>query len=395
MLGGCSEGREGGGVSFGTARHHAAAEEKVVSETSVEPLRIVVVTNLWPSARRPAWGSFVANRVDALRRLGQDVRVVAVHDHPSGVARYASLLGRVVQAAGSGRKARTVVEAHIAYPTGVLALPLARVLKAPLVLFAHGSDVLRLPDRSGADQALCRAVFERAALVVANSSYLAGEVRSRLGVDEERIALVPPGIRYGEFAAARRDADRSGDRANDVLFVANLIRRKGCDVLIDALAELKRQGAEVPRLRVVGDGEERDRLVAQAAAASVEVDFLGALPQEGVIREMAAAEVVAVPSREEALGLAALEAMAAGSVPVVSAIGGLAESVKDGVQGFSCRPEDPADLAAALLRARETVRDPARRAEVLVAADAEARPHDVDAVTARTLTAFRRLVETG
>lgn len=364
-----------------------------MSEESVEPLRIVVVTNLWPSARRPAWGSFVANRVDALRRLGQDVRVVAVHDHPSGVARYASLLGRVAQAATGGRRPRTVVEAHIAYPTGVFALPLARVLRAPLVLFAHGSDVLRLPDRTPVDQTLCRTVFDRAGLVVANSSYLAGEVRSRLNVDEERIALVPPGIRYGEFSAARRTTDQSGEQRNELLFVANLIRRKGCDVLIDALAELKRQGAEVPRLRVVGDGEERERLVAQARSAAVEVDFLGALPQEGVVREMAAAEVVAVPSREEALGLAALEAMAAGCVPVVSSIGGLAESVKDGVQGFSCKPEDPADLAAALLRARAAVRDPAQRAALLVAADAEARPHDVDAVTARTLTAFRRLVE--
>lgn len=344
-------------------------------------LRIVVVTNLWPSRRRPAWGCFVANRVEALRQLGHDVDVVAVEDHPSAPRRYASLLAGIGRAALSRTSRRpTVVEAHIAYPTGPLAWPLAVRLRAPLVLFAHGSDVLRLPDRSRADRALCRFVFHRASLVIANSTFLVGEVERRLGVPPERLALVSPGIRYADFAAARETVSRK----EHLLFVANLIPRKGLDVLLDALAELRRRGEEVPRLRVVGDGPERGALEDRARRTGARVEFVGALPQERVAEEMAAAEVLVVPSREEALGLAPLEAMAAGCVPVVSGIGGLAESVTEGVTGFTCRPENPSDLADALLRALDAVRVPERRAALVSAGDEVARQHDVLAAAART-----------
>lgn len=353
-------------------------------------LRIVVVTNLWPSGRRPAWGSFVANRVDALRALGHDVDVVACEDHPSAAKRYVSLLGRTTRAAFSARRPDTVVEAHIAYPTGLFAWPVAVRLGAPLVLFAHGSDVLRLPDRSLADRGLCRSLFGTAALVVANTEYLATETTDRLGVPRDRIVVVSPGIRYADFAAER---EHTGDavRPNELLFVANLIHRKALDVLIDALAKLRAEGERPPRLRVVGDGPERAALRAQAESNGVDVDFVGALPQAAVAEEMAAARLLVVPSREEALGLVALEAMAAGCVPIVSAVGGLAETVTEGVTGFRCRAEDSGDLAEALRRARRSVADGDRLRAIQRAADAVARTHDVAAAAATTIQRYEAL----
>ncbi|GAB3404927.1 glycosyltransferase family 4 protein [Flindersiella endophytica] len=359
-------------VSFGTRQ--SCLEGKV--------LRIVVVANLWPSPRRPAWGSFVANRVDALQRLGHEVRPVVCHDHPSAALRYASLAGQVLRAAAGKRAPRTIVEAHIAHPTGLFAAPLAARLRAPLVLFAHGSDVLRLPDRSGLDRTICQAVFRRAALVVANTDYLAAEVTERLGVEKDKVAVVSPGIRYDTFAAALPA------RSTELLFVGNLIHRKALDVLIDALAELP----DPPALRVVGDGPERAGLEQQAAARGVRADFAGALSQEAVAAEMSGARLLAVPSREEALGLVALEAMAAGCVPVVSAVGGLAESVTEGVNGFSCPADDPSALAAALTRARTAVADPERLAGLRRAGDTVARSHDVDAAVAETVERFEALL---
>ncbi|MEQ7006044.1 glycosyltransferase [Actinopolymorpha sp. B17G11] len=406
---------------------------------------------------RPAWGSFVASRVEALRRLGHQVDLVAVRDHPSSVRRYASLLTAVLRemrgprrAPGRPRRAverrrargpwrtqvaqpgegvvETVVEAHIAYPTGLFAWPLAARLGVPLVLFAHGSDVLRLPGRSGLDRALCRAVFRRAALVVANSTYLAGEVEARLGVDPERIVCVSPGIRYADLAAAAASqgsantvpaaglatrtpaagpatpapvlaaaaAGRQGDgrRPHELLFVANLIHRKGLDILLDALAELTKRGDDVPALRVVGDGPERPALTQRAQQAGLPVYFAGELPHDAVIAEMASADLLVVPSREEALGLAPLEAMAAGCVPVVAAVGGLTESVTDGVTGFTCPPEDPGALATTLVKAVAAVRDPARRAALREAGDTLARRHDVDAAAVRTIEHYAGLGRT-
>ncbi|SDR97637.1 glycosyltransferase family 4 protein [Actinopolymorpha singaporensis] len=346
----------------------------------------------------------MANRVEALERLGHDVEVVAVRDHPSAPARYASLLAGVARAARPDRPRPagpgTVVEAHIAHPSGAFAWPLAARLRAPLVLFAHGSDVLRLPGRSWADARLCRFVFEHADLVVANSRYLAGEVTRRFHLPAERVAVVSPGIRYADLAAARSASDAGdmaggrGARPYELLFVANLVHRKGLDVLLAALAELHRRGVPVPRLRVVGDGPEREKLRRQADTARLRVDFAGALPQHAVVGELARAELLAVPSREEALGLAPLEGMAAGCVPVASAVGGLAESVTDGVTGFTYPPDDPSALATALVRARDAVRDPARRAALVTAGDARARTHDVEAAAAATIDRYADLLGT-
>ncbi|MFD2077881.1 phosphatidylinositol alpha-1,6-mannosyltransferase [Actinopolymorpha cephalotaxi] len=363
----------------------------------------------------------MANRVDALERLGHDVEVVAVRDHPSATVRYAGLLTAVARAARADRTGRTVladrtgrtdrveaaepgtvVEAHIAHPSGAFAWPLAARLRAPLVLFAHGSDVLRLPGRSWVDARLCRFVFERADLVVANSRYLAGEVARRFHRPAERTAVVSPGIRYADLAAARvasetgseTGAGGRGSRPYELLFVGNLVHRKGLDVLLAALADLDRRGVPVPRLRVVGAGPELPKLRRQADAARLRVDFAGALPQRAVVGELARAELLAVPSREEALGLAPLEGMAAGSVPVASAVGGLAESVTDGVTGFTCPAEDPSALASALVRARDAVRDPARRAALVAAGDAVARTHSVDAAAAATIERYAGLLAT-
>lgn len=356
----------------------------------------MVVTNLWPSARRPAWGTFVANRVEALRRAGHQVEVVAVRDHGLPPLRYAGLVARAVgSAVRSGPPA--IVEAHIAYPTGALAYPLARRFGAPLVLFAHGSDVLRLPDRSGPDRRLARAVFDRAGLVVANSDYLAAEVGSRLGVPARRLAVVPPGIRYDALAGAAAEPGSGpgtvpGPRRRGLLVVGHLIRRKGVDVLIEALALLQRRGEPPFEVRVVGDGPERLALEVAARSAGVPVRFTGAGDQAAVARAMASSQILVAASREEALGLVALEAMAAGAVPVVSGIGGLAETVTEGVTGFTCRPEDPADLADALLRAREAVADPERRQALVEAGEKVARSHDVDGAVAQTVRLYRDLV---
>jgi glycosyltransferase involved in cell wall biosynthesis len=65
---------------------------------------------------------------------------------------------------------------------------------------------------------------------------------------------------------------------------------------------------------------------------------------------IAAADVIAAPSLAEGLGVAAIEAMAAGRAVVASAVGGLTESVRDGIEGLLVAPGDVAGLARAIER---------------------------------------------
>jgi glycosyltransferase involved in cell wall biosynthesis len=313
-------------------------------------VRIVVVTNLWPTPARPGWGPFVAARVAALRAGGHTVTVVSPGEGPAW-RRYLGLMGNAVRVAAgtmAARRPADVVEAHIAYPTGLLARPVAAVLRAPLVLFAHGADVLSLPDRSRLDGVLAARLFRRADLVVTNGPVLSAALRRRFGAPR-RLVDVSPGIDLTLFDGAPRRSPRvPGDRP-ELLFVGHLIERKGVDVLLRALAtEPDRFG----RVTVCGDGPQRSSLERLAANLGLSVDWRGEVTPAQIGRAMCAADVLAVPTlRDEALGLVALEGMAAGCVVVASRVDGLAVTVDDGRNGMLAAPGDPADLSGALGRA--------------------------------------------
>jgi glycosyltransferase involved in cell wall biosynthesis len=171
------------------------------------------------------------------------------------------------------------------------------------------------------------------------------------GVRADRIRVVPSGIDPASVDAppGARDATRRGwGLAPDelaVVVLGALERRKGHAVLLAAAA---REAAARPRLRYVfcGDGSERAALTTAAASLGDRVIFAGF--RRDVAACLAAADVVAMPSLHEGLGVAALEAMAAARPLVASRVGGLAEVVVDGQSGVLVPPGDADALAAAL-----------------------------------------------
>jgi glycosyltransferase involved in cell wall biosynthesis len=144
-------------------------------------------------------------------------------------------------------------------------------------------------------------------------------------------------------------------------YAGRLVALKGVDVLLRAAASLPNL-----RVEVVGDGPERARLESIGRRAR----FLGW--QTGLDDLLAGWDLFALPSREEAFGIAALEAMAA-SLPVVATrVGGLPELVEDGLTGLLVPPDDPAALAAAIAR---LAADSALRARLGEAGRARAATH--------------------
>jgi glycosyltransferase involved in cell wall biosynthesis len=179
------------------------------------------------------------------------------------------------------------------------------------------------------------------------------------GVAPERIRVIWSAVDSAALRpSAPREVLRERFRAQPdtpcLLVAANLVRRKGVDVLLAAFAEI------APRTRaalwVAGDGPERGALEAAAARLRVRerVQFLG--HRSDVPDLLEACDVFVLPSRLEGLGVAALEAMARARPVVASAVGGLAEIVVPDRTGFLVPPGDAMALAGALER---LVADPA------------------------------------
>jgi D-inositol-3-phosphate glycosyltransferase len=150
------------------------------------------------------------------------------------------------------------------------------------------------------------------------------------------------------------------DDAPIVLFVGRIEPLKGIDVLVQAMARLD----TAARLLVVGgdakDVQRKTELMEIAATLGIEdrVTFLDAVPHSDLPLYYNAADVCVVPSYYESFGLVALESMACGVPVVVSRVGGLKETVRDGRTGYLVpwRCPEPFAERLELLLSNETLR---------------------------------------
>ena len=187
----------------------------------------------------------------------------------------------------------------------------------------------------------------------------------RGGVRPERVRVVPSAVDLDRIAAppdARERVRGAWGAAQDdvvVLVPGALEARKGHAVLLQAAALLAAGGERRLRYVFCGDGTAREALVRAAAPLGDAVRFEGFRDDIGAC--LAAADVVALPSLHEGLGVAALEGAAAARPVVASRVGGLAETVADGETGLLVPPGDAAELAAAL---RTLAADAALRARL-------------------------------
>ncbi|HEY8870019.1 MAG TPA: glycosyltransferase [Candidatus Limnocylindrales bacterium] len=337
--------------------------------------RILLITSLYPTADRPEAGPFVAQRVQALRENGVDVRVVAAETYRhGGLRRHVGMLWTAVTARGPFDG----VEGHVLFPAGLVAWLAARLRRIPLVVYAHGSDVTIAARRTPIHIVLAKVVARGASRVVTNSADTASYVAA-LGAEA---IVISPGVDLERFRPGDRDAVRAtlgiARGALLALYVGSLDTRKGADVFAAALDRTPGWFGIL-----VGTGELRPLLAARYPRLRLE----GAVAPAAVPEWMVAADVVVVPSRREPLGLAAVEALACGTPVIASAVGGLRDVVRDGENGILVPPDDPTAISTALTQ----LSDPAARASLSAAARLSVLGHDLRATTAAMAVVWRKL----
>ena len=246
-----------------------------------------------------------------------------------------------------------LVYAHFA-PDGYAAMDLANRLGVPLVTALHGYDVT-MSDQAISATRLGREYLhgrsglqEKGALFVSCSAF----VRRRsleMGYPAERSIVHAIGVDLQRF-----QPPPEGLRERIVLFVGRLVEKKGCDSLLEAMAQVQ-QRCSAMELVVIGDGPLRAEYEARANRLALRCRFLGVQPSTVVRAWMARATVFCVPSvvaksgDAEGFGMVFIEAQAMG-LPVVSTLsGGIPEAVQHGETGLLVPPRDPQGLAAALL----------------------------------------------
>jgi len=244
------------------------------------------------------------------------------------------------------------------------------------------------PDRIELERGLCRDV----AHVVATCTDEVFELR-RLGLTSDRVSIVPCGVDTSVFTARGPVAPRT-ERPR-LLVLGRLVERKGQDDAVRALtavpdAELVIVGGP-PADELDADPEVR-RLRALAAEAGVahRLVLTGAVPRSDVPAWVRSADIVLAVPWYEPFGITPLEAMACGRPVVATAVGGLVDSVADGVTGDLVPPRDPDRLGATVAA---LLADPARRAAYGAAGIARVRSrYRWSRVVADTESVYRRVL---
>jgi len=268
--------------------------------------------------------------------------------------------------AESGRDRYDALHAHWVVPNGAMAWPASRARGLPLVVSLHGSDVF-LSEKKGPFRSAARLAFQRASAATACSDDLATRALA-LGA-RAKPEVIPYGVDADEFRAEpstghalRRALGIDGD-AVVIFAVGRLVRKKGFEFLLDAVAKLERKFALV----IAGKGDLANELEERAASLGVRdsVELVGNVERAELPGYFAMADIVSVPSVRDAAGNVdglpnvLLEAMASGRAIVASDVAGIPQAIRDGRDGLLVPEKDSEALARAitLLAQSKTQRD--------------------------------------
>jgi len=213
--------------------------------------------------------------------------------------------------------------------------------------------VTRRMDYGESNNWYTRCLYNRRVDGVVAISQTIVELLVAAGVERRRIRLIHSGIDPARFCVAENN--RAQNKVATLGCLAVLEERKGIEFLLDAAAQLQSRGLRVQWL-IGGEGSLRAALESKSRALGLArvVRFSGfvAKPEEF----LQSLDIFVMPSLFEGLGVAALEAMAAGKPVVATRVGGLAESVLDGQTGRLVPPRDGQAIADAV---GQILRDPA------------------------------------
>jgi glycosyltransferase involved in cell wall biosynthesis/phosphoheptose isomerase len=261
-----------------------------------------------------------------------------------------------------------VVHAHF-WMSGHASLIAARDVPVPIVQTFHALGVVKRryqgdkdtspPERLGIE----REIIRRADEIVATCTDEVFEL-VRMGALRDKLTVVPCGVDLRLFGPdGPREARRDG--RHRLLCVGRLVERKGIGNVIEALADLP--DAEL----VVAGGPDasaldadpdirRLREVAARCGVADRVDLRGRVERGDLPALLRSADAVVCAPWYEPFGIVPLEAMACGVPVVASAVGGMIDTVVDGVTGVHVAPRDPERLAAALRGLLDDARQRAR-----------------------------------
>jgi len=281
---------------------------------------------------------------------------------------------------------------HYAIPHAISAF-LARAIlgsQGPrIVTTLHGTDITLV----GNDRSLfpmTRFALEQSDGVTCVSRYLLEKTRDVFGLDRP-MTVIPNFVDTRRFSPTPQATLREHLAPRGERILVHLSNFRPVKRAPDAVRVFAKVRAALPaRLLLIGDGQDRPEAMHLAETFGLKQDVIFLGKQDDVESLLAVADVLLLPSADEAFGLAALEGMSCGVPVVATAVGGVAEVVQDGKSGFTLPVGDVEGMARAALA---LLTDDSRRAEFAAAARQRAVEHfDTSLIVPRYEAYYREVL---
>lgn len=241
-----------------------------------------------------------------------------------------------------------VIHAHWWIPTGLIGVFVAKLMRKPLVITSHGTDIFII-GKFVYLKFLAKWIFNQAKLITVVSTALKRRLIDDLHIMEDKIKVVPMPVDLERFYP------KNLERKTDILCIGRLIERKGIDILVNAIARLRSSMPEI-NLVVVGTGPEKPRLLEIIKQNGLEgnITFYESVPNDELIDYYSSSKVFVLPTvtdwkgETEGLGVVLLEALSCKTPVVGTDTGGIPDIIKDNETGLLVKEKDVDGLAEAI-----------------------------------------------
>ena len=258
-----------------------------------------------------------------------------------------------------------LIHAHWVIPAGLIALVAGRICRKPVVVTAHGSDLLVVLGRSGLIGKLVKYVLGHADGVTSVADHLTGLI-AEMGIAREKVLTFPMSVPTESFAPEGRT--QAGWEGKAIIFSnRSLYPLYNVETLVRATPAILEKTPNA-QIVIAGEGPEREKLASLASGLGVgdRVEFIGMIPHERMPEYLRGASVYVSTALSDGASVSLLEAMACGTFPVVADIPANREWIDDGTSGLLFPPESPDALAERIVESisQEGLRAKAREINV-------------------------------
>jgi glycosyltransferase involved in cell wall biosynthesis len=238
-----------------------------------------------------------------------------------------------------------IIHAHWAIPTGLIGVCVGRLLRKPIVLTIHGSDLRMALEKFGFLRKIFLYVCKHATHLNCVSNVQKKDLE-QMGITSGKISVIPMGVDEIFLETGKDRKIELNQRPFTILSNRNLLPIYNVSLLVRAIPMILQEEPGA-KFIIAGDGSEKKNLEKEVENLNVNafVQFLGRVPHQEMPRLLAQADVYVSTSPYDGTSVSLLEALASGAFPVVADIPSNREWIVDGDNGFLVPKENENMLA--------------------------------------------------